>query len=254
MLTGCHLVVFGFGQDTQSPKLLIQVLHKHGNPGLDGTEIMVFQFFALGSRSAEQGSAGEPKILTLLVKIPGQQKILLLSTHGGSNSLGLGIAEQPQNPDGLSGHLVHRTKQRGLLVQSLAGIGEEAGGDVQTVVLHKGKGCGIPGGVATGLKGSPQAAGREGAGIGFAPDQFLAGKLQNHPTVPGGGNKGVMLFCGDAGHGLEPVGVVSCTLFRCPNLHGLSNVIGNIQRQGRAGFNAGLPGVENLRRKTLPHG
>ena len=67
----------------------------------------------------------------------------------------------PENPDSLPGDLLHGAQQRCLLIQSLPGIGEEAGGDVQAPVLHEGVRGGIPGGVAPGFKGGPQTAGGE---------------------------------------------------------------------------------------------
>ena len=68
----------------------------------------------------------------------------------------------------------HGAKQRGLFVQRIAVIGEEAGGDVQAPVLYKGAGAGVPGGVASGLKGGPQAAGGERGCVGLTPHQPLA--------------------------------------------------------------------------------
>ena len=63
-----------------------------------------------------------------------------------------------------------------------------------------------------------------------------------------------MLFGSNAGHGLEPVGVVGGTLFRGPILHGLRNGVGSGKLQLCPGIDAGTPGLINLGRKPLLHG
>ena len=85
-------------------------------------------------------------------------------------------------------------------------------------------------------------------------DKLLAGELHDDPAVAGGGDEGVVLFRGNAGHGLEPVGVVRSTLFRCPVLHSLGDMICNAEFQCGAALNAVLPRGIDLRCQALLHG
>ena len=98
--------------------------------------------------------------------------------------------------------------------------------------LDEGKGGGIPGGVAPGLKGGPQTAGGEGRSVRFALDQAFSRKLQDDPAVVGGGEEGVVFARGDIGHRLEPVGEMGGAFFHGPLLHGLSDLIGGGEVQG----------------------
>ena len=62
-----------------------------------------------------------------------------------------------------------------------------------------------------------------------------------------------MLLGGDAGHGLEPVGIVGRALLRCPFLHGIGNMVGHIQRQRGAARDAAAPCQKYFRIQPLPH-
>ncbi|CDC68125.1 unknown [Oscillibacter sp. CAG:155] len=107
VLRGRHFVVLGLAEDAQGPEGLVQVLHVRGDPGLDGAEVVILQLLALGGLGAEQRPAAEAQVLPLLVELLIYQEILLLGTHLGGDTLGLRVAEEPQNPDGLTAYLVH---------------------------------------------------------------------------------------------------------------------------------------------------
>ena len=107
MLGGGHLVVLGLAEHAQLPQLLVQVLHVGGHPGTDGAEVVVLQLLALGGLGAEQGAAGHPQILPLGVLGLVDQEILLLWANLRHHPLGLGVAEEPQDPDGLAADLLH---------------------------------------------------------------------------------------------------------------------------------------------------
>ena len=62
-----------------------------------------------------------------------------------------------------------------------------------------------------------------------------------------------MLFGGDAGHGLEPVGIVGSAQVRGPVLHGGGDLVGNGARQGGALSHALPPCVISVRRQALSH-
>ena len=217
------LVVLRLGKHAQLPQLVVQLFHKGCNPGLDGAEIVVVQLLTLGRLGAEQGPAGVNQVFALVKGALVNEKILLLWTNGGLDGGRVFIAEELQHPHGLPVDGLHGAQQRGLLVQSLAAVRTEDGGDTQHTVFDKGIGRSIPGGVASGLEGGPQAAGGEGGGIRLALDQLLAGELHNNLAAALGGDETVVLFGGNAGHGLEPVGEVGSALFNGPILHGIGD-------------------------------
>ena len=253
MLTGGHLVVLGLGQDPQLPQLPVQVLHVGGHPGPDGAEVVVLQLLALGGGGAEQSAAAQAQVHALGEVLLVNEEILLLGAHLGGDPLGLGIPKQAQDAHRLAAHLVHGPQQGGLFIQHLAGVGVKHGGDIQGVVPQEGVGGGVPGGVAPGLEGGPQAAGGEGGGVGLAPDQLLAGELQQNLAAGGGGDEAVVLLCGVAGHRLEPVGEMGGAPLNGPVLHGVGNVVGDGQIQSGLIFNALLPGAEGIGGEVLPH-
>ena len=87
MLCGRHLVVLGLGQNAQLPELLVQLLHKGRNAGLDSAEIMVVQLLSLGRLGAEQRAAGKNQILALVIQLLIDQEIFLLRADGGTYTL-----------------------------------------------------------------------------------------------------------------------------------------------------------------------
>ena len=230
MLGGGHLVVLGGGGDAQLPELLVQVGHEGAHPVPDDAEVLVLQLLPLGGGGAEQGAAGVDQVPALQILLPVHQEILLLGTHRGEHLLGLSVAEQTQDAQTLGVDGLHGAQQRGLLVQGLPGVGDEDGGDAQDGtrghLLYKGGRGHIPGGVAPGVVGGAQAAGGEGGGVGLAHDELLASELKDGLSVLRPGDKGVVLFGGDAGEGLEPVGVVGGPLLHRPVLHGVGHNVG----------------------------
>ena len=63
-----------------------------------------------------------------------------------------------------------------------------------------------------------------------------------------------MLLGCDAGHRLEPMGIVGGALFYCPDFHGFGNLIRHFQGQLGTVGNAGLPGIKYGFPQTLTHG
>ena len=158
-----------------------------------------------------------------------------------------------QHLAGLVGDGLHRAQQRGLFVQSLAGVGAERGGDAERVILHEGVAGGIPCGVAAGLGGGAQAAGGEGGGVRLALDELLAGELHNGSAVRLGADKAIVLLTGDAGQGLEPVGVMGGTLLNSPALHHAGDNVGDLQVEGLALLNRCLQALVGRAGQTLTH-
>jgi hypothetical protein len=67
-------------------------------------------------------------------------------------------------------------------------------------------------------------------------------------------DKAVVLFGGDPGHGLEPVGKMRASFFHGPLLHGLGNFVGDGDVQRGAVRHALFPRVIGSGRQPLLHG
>ena len=250
-----HLVVLGLGQNAELPQLMLQVLHVLRHPGLDGAEVVVLQLLALGGFGAEEGPAGEEQVLPPLADALVDEEILLLRTHLADDPLDIGaaVAKELHDPHRLAADLIHGAEEGRLFVQGLAAVGAENGGDAQASVLDEGKGFGVPGGVAPGLEGGPQAAGGEGGGVGLAPDQLLAAELHDGLAAGGGRDEAVVLLGGVTGHGLEPVGEVGGAVFDGPVLHAFRDLIGGVQLERGAVLEALLPGHHGVAGDIFGH-
>ena len=100
------------------------------------------------------------------------------------------LPNQLQDAQGLLAEGLLRAQHRDLVVQRLARVGDEAGGDGQGhavgLDLQEDRAGDVPGGVAAGLEGGADAARREGAGVRLALDEALAGELGDGLAVAGG--------------------------------------------------------------------
>ena len=253
MLGGGDLVVLRLGQHAQLPELLVQLAHERGHAGLDRTVVVVIQLLALGRLCAEQRPAAQLQIGAAVVHGGVDEEIFLLRADLRDNVLCLGVAEQPQDADACLVQLPHGAQQRRFLIQRLTAVGAEYGGDIQCFVLYKGVGRGVPCGVAPGLKGGAQTAGGEGGGVRLALAQLLGTQLHDHAVLAVAGDKAVMLFSGEAGHGLEPVGEVGSALFDGPVLHGAGDLTGYGTIQCRSLGQSLLPCLVRLGGQTLLH-
>ena len=247
------LVVLGLGHDAQLPQLLVQFLHEVRDPRLDGAEVVVVQLLALGGAGAVEGAAGVDQVLALFKDGLVDEKILLLRAHIGADGGDVLISEELQNPQALAVDGLHGAQQGRFLVQRLAPVRAESGGDAEHPVLDEGVGGGVPGGVAPGLEGGAQAAGGEGAGVRLTLDELLAGKLHDDLAAVHGRDKAVVLFGGDAGHGLEPVGKVGGALFDGPVLHGVGHYGGGGAVEPPSLVHGALHLSEHVLGQSRPH-
>ena len=252
MLAGGYLVVLGLGRYAQLPQLFVQILHERGHLGTDHAEVVLFQLLTLGRGGTKQGAAGEDQILTGLVIFLLNEEVLLLGADGGGNVVHI-LAKQLQDANCLIGQCVHGTQQRGLLIQSLAGVADECGGDAQHVILHECVAGGVPCSVAAGFAGGTQAAGGEGGSIGLAAHQLLAGELHDGGAVAHGGDKAIVLLTGDAGQRLEPVGVVGGTQLHGPALHHAGHDVCHFDIQRSALVQGVLQALISSARQALLH-
>ena len=180
------------------------------------------------------------------------EEVLLLGADGGGDVVHI-LAEQLQDADGLIGQCVHGTQQGGLLIQRLAGVADEGGGDAQHVILDEGVAGGVPCGVAAGLAGGAQAAGGEGGSIGLAAHQLLAGELHDGGAVAHGGDEAIVLLTGDAGQRLEPVGVVGGAQLHGPALHHAGHNVCHLDVQRSTLVQGVLQALVSRARQALLH-
>ena len=257
MLGGGHLVVLGGGGDAQLPQLLIQVGHEGAHPVPDDAEVLVLQLLPLGGGCAEEGAPGVDEVPALQILLPVHQEVLLLGPHLGDDLFGRGVPKQPEDAQRLGADGLHGAQQGGFLVQRLAVVGDEDGGDAQDGagghLLDEGGGGHVPGGVAPGVVGGAQPAGGEGGGVGLPHDQLLAGELKQGAAVFRAGEEGVVLLRGDAGERLEPVGIVGGALFHRPVLHGVGHDVGGLDADVAAVFHHVHDLAEHALGEPLPH-
>ena len=226
MLGGRYLVVLGLCHYAQLPQLLVQLLHIGADTGLDGTEVMVVQLLPLGRHRTEEGSSRIAQVTAPLIQLLGDQKIFLLRAYGGGYGGHVLPAHCVQKAHRLAVQSVHTAQQRGFLIQCFAGIAAKGGGDIQAVIFDKSGTGGVPCRIAARLKGGTQSAAGEAAGVGLALYQLAAGEFHDDAAARRG-QKAVVLFSGDAGHWLEPVGKVGHAVIQRPRLHHIGDDIGN---------------------------
>ena len=183
VLSRCYLVVLCLGEDAELPELIVQVLHESSYAGLDYAEIVVVKLLTFGRLCTEQCAAGVLEVRTLLIHLCRNQEIFLLGTDGGDDTFCRFIAEKTQNSESLLAEDLHGAKQRSLLVQRMSAVGAECRGDAERPAFDEGVGGRIPGRVSSRLEGSAESARGEGGGVGFALDQFLAGKFHDDAAV-----------------------------------------------------------------------
>ncbi len=254
MLRRGDLVVLRLREDAELPQLVVQVPHERGHARLDDAEVMVLHLLALRRLRAEQGAARVDKVLPLFIHGLVDEKIFLLRPDGCDDAPGVRVAEQAQDAQRLLVDGVHGAQQRGFLVQRFAAVGAERRRDAEGVAFDERVARGVPGGVAPRLKRGAQAAGGEAGGVGLPLDQLFAGKLHQHLPARDGGDEAVVLLGGDAGHRLEPVGIMGGAFLQRPLLHRVRNDVRHLRLQ-RLAVLARLPQrpVGRLRQPLLHH-
>ena len=103
MLGGGNLIVLGFCENSQLPKLLVKIGHIFGHPGLDNSEIVIVHFLSFWRHGSEKGSAGENQILTLIKQLLVHKEVFLLGSDRSADAFNLVISEKSQNSDRLFG-------------------------------------------------------------------------------------------------------------------------------------------------------
>ena len=144
-------------------------------------QVLVVHLLSLGGGRAEEGAPGVDEVPALQILFPVPQEVLLLGPHLGDDLFGGGISEEPEDAQRLGADGLHGAQQGGFLVQRLAVVGDEDGGDAQDGagghLFDEGGGGHVPGGIAPGIVGGAQPAGGEGGGVRLPHDQLLCSDL-----------------------------------------------------------------------------
>ena len=223
-LVGGHLVVACLAGDAQLQGLDLEVFHEGLHALGDGAEVVVVHLLVLGRVVAHERSTGEQQVGTCRAEAVVDEEILLLPAQVGLHLPHLGV-EEAGHIGGCRVEGMERAQQRSLVVEGLAGVGDEDGGDAERVVDDEHGRRGVPGRVAAGLEGVADAAGGEARGIGLLLHQELARELFDHATLAVVLHKGIVLLGRAVGEGLEPVGVMGHTTFLGPLAHALGHGI-----------------------------
>ena len=94
MLCRRDLVVLGLCQDSQLPKLFVQLFHECCNTGFDNTEVVVIHFLSLRRFCTEEGTTREAKVAALVVHFLIYKEVFLLGTDRSANTFHSVVAEQ----------------------------------------------------------------------------------------------------------------------------------------------------------------
>ena len=122
------------------------------------------------------------------------------------------------------------------------------------LAAHQEGGAGrVPRGVAAGLEGGAEAAGREARGVRLALHQLGAGEVEDHAAVAVGAHERVVLLGGQAGERLEPVGVVGGAVLDGPVLHRGGHHVGHLRVERLAGVDGAEEALEDLLGEALAH-
>ena len=252
MLGRRNLIVLGLCQNSQLPKLSVQIFHKGDHSGLDSAEIMIVQLLPLRRHRAEEGSPGVNQIRPFFKHFPVDQEVLLFRSHTGPHIFGV-FSEQLQNPLCLLVQRLHGAEQRRFLIQRVSRIGTESGRNTQGVVLDKCIGSGIPGRIASRLKSCPQPSGGEGRGVRLSLEQLFSAELHDDPAVRGRSDKTVMFLRRHACQRLEPVGKMSRAVFHRPVPHLACDCLSDILLQLRVFIDRFSQGLIYVRGQPRSH-
>ena len=217
-LVGSYLIMARLDRDGQFKSLYFQVLHKSLHTVGDGTEIVVVHLLVLGTLVAHQRATRHQQVGTGRVKPLVHQEVLLFPTQVHLYLRHV-VVEVLAHILGSLAYSMQRTEQGSLVVQSLARICNEDGGNTQRVVNDEYWRCRVPGRIAAGLEGVSYAAVGEAGGVRFLLHEQFSAELLNHAPFAVVLYKGIVLLGSTLGQRLEPVGIVRAAHLLSPLLH-----------------------------------
>ena len=225
-LVGCHLVVARLHGYAQLQRLNLQILHEGLHALGDGTEVVVVHLLVLCRVVAHQRATGEHQVGAGRVETLVNQEVLLFPTQVGLHLLHLRI-EQARHVGGSHVHGVQGSQQRSLIVEGLARVGNEDGGNAERVVNDEDGARGVPGRVAACFERVADTARGETRGVGFLLHQQFARELLYQAALAVVFDECIVLLGRALGQRLEPVGVVGHALLVGPLLHAFGHGVGD---------------------------
>ena len=228
VLAGGHLVVLGLGRYGELPEFVVELLHEGVHRGSDGAEVVLLELLSLAGLGSEERAPGETQVGARLEVLLLDEEVLLLEPDRGDHAPRL-TSEKGQHALCLLLERDLRAQQRRLLVERLAGVGDEGRGNAEHLVLDERRAHGVPHGVAAGLEGGAKSAVGEARRVRLALHQLLAAKGHEDGAVVLRRHEAVVLLARDAVERLEPVREVRGTKLERPLLHGVGDLVGDIE-------------------------
>ena len=221
MLCRSYLIVLGFRVNAKFPKFLVKVSHVWSNSRSDICKILVVKLLTLWRLCPKESSACKNEILTLVEHLLVNNEVFLLSADGRGNMSYLFVSEKLQETHCGLVKSLHWTQKRSLFIENFSRIWHENCRNIKTSLLDKAVRSRIPRSIASCRTCSSESAWGERGRIRLALDKSLARKLHYRHSVMGRSNERVVLFSGRTCHWLEPMGIMSCTLFDRPLFNGI---------------------------------
>ena len=258
VLAGGDFVVAGLHRHAKAVKLAFHVGHEGKDAAGDDAVILVVEFLALGGMSAEDGAACDEQVGAGGDECAIDEEVFLLKAAVGADGHGGLNAEEAKDAGRLLVQGLVGAQDGGLLVEGDTRPREEDGGDTEhhaRRAFHKvGRAGHVPCGIAAGLEGGAQAAGGEARTVGFALHEGTAAELGNGAALAVRVKEAVMLFGGEAGEGIEDVGVMVGTAFHGPGLHGVGHYVSYGRVEAMAEVDGRAQGLIDVLRQVAAHG
>ena len=215
----------GLNRDTQFESLDFQISHKCSHARRNSAEIVVLELLVLACFVTHKSAACEQQVGASGIQAFIYKEIFLFPTEI-SHHLGHFGVEIVAHFYSCLIHGMECLKQRSLIVEALAGVGDKHGRDAQSVVDHKHRRRGIPCAIAACLEGVADTAVREARCVGLLLHKQFSRKFLYHTAFAVVLHKCIVLLGCAFGKWLEPVCVVCCAQFGSPFLHSCCHAVG----------------------------
>ena len=163
------------------------------------------------------------------------------------------LVEKTADRNGCVGDGFQGLLERGLVVKSLAGVGDEDGRDAEGVVHDEDRGCRVPCRVASGLECGADASVGERGGVRLLLREGFAVEGLDDPSFAVVVDQGVVLLRGAFGQRLEPVGDVGDMMLHRPFFHSSGDSVGGLPVKGLAFVDAVKQRIQSLGVQVLVH-
>ena len=201
-------------------------LHARG----DGSEIVILKLLVLGRFVTHQGAAGQHQVGARGVEALVDKEVFLLPAEICAYMFHLRVKHAGHGGRGLV-HAVEGAEQGSLVVEALAGVGNEYGGYAQGVADDEGRRRNVPGRISAGLESIAYASVGEARSVGLLLHEQLAVEAFDHPSLAVVLYERIMFLGGGFGQRLKPVGVVARAVVERPALHPFGHAVGHFARQ-----------------------